>query len=377
MALTKKKIYPNKMEKIFLLVIILLLITIIAVIVRTNIGCMQRADNGVMDLSDWDFEKQGTVTLSGKWAFYWEKFVNSEDGAVPDMYAQVPGVWNSYTVVGEKLPAYGFATYRLRVEGVQIEHLAMRVPPCSTAYELYIDGELLAQNGTVTRTEEGFMPEYALESIMFSPDGDDFTITMHVSNYVYARGGAWYPAVLGTPSQIGKLDLRVARKDWFLVGSFITISLFSFWMFFLGKRSYPILLFAFLALVTTLRTTLYGTYILSCFVPFRLVVAADYISLVWMSALLALFLLSLADKENPKKRTLLIVMVAGMLTAFIILTPIHVFTRFTIPFEVYTFLLALYALFWMLRSDSQSKLAISLGAAAFIVIRSRKHKNEQ
>ena len=30
---------------------------------------------GVLDLSDWDFEKDGPVELKGEWLFAWEKFV--------------------------------------------------------------------------------------------------------------------------------------------------------------------------------------------------------------------------------------------------------------------------------------------------------------
>ncbi len=366
MTFSKKRNSSKAAEIIFLLLIILLFIAIVAGIVRTNIGGAPKADNGVLDLSGWDFETRGTVMLSGRWAFYWDKLADPEDGTAPDLYAAVPDVWNNYEVGGKELPAYGYATYILRVEGVQSEQLAIRVPPCSTAYELYIDGKLLARNGTVTRTAEGFVPEYEPESITFSPMGNSFTLTMVVSNYVYARGGVWYPAVLGTPTQIEKLDRHITQEDWFLIGSFITISLFCFCIFFLAKKDPPILLFAALALVTALRTTLYGSYILSSLEPFRLVVITDYLTLVWLSALIALFLLSLADKEKLKKRAPVIVAGAGLLTAFIILTPIHVFTQFTIPIEVYAFSLALYALFRMLKSGSRSKSAISLGAAVFI-----------
>jgi len=366
MTFIKKRNSSKIAEIIFLLLIVLLFIAIISSIVRTNAGGVPKADNGVLDLSDWSFETQGTVMLNGKWAFYWDKLVAPEDGTAPDLYAAVPDVWNNYEVNGKKLPAYGYATYILRAEGVKDQQLAIRIPPCSTAYELYIDGKLLARNGTVTRTAEGFVPEYEPESITFSPEGNSFTLTMVVSNYVYARGGAWYTAVLGTPSQIEKLDSRIVQEDWFLIGSFITISLFCFCIFFLAKRDPPILMFAVLALVTALRTTVYGAYILSALVPFRLVVVADYLTVIWMPALIALFLLSLSNKEKLKKLAPVIVMAAGLLSIFIAAAPINIFTRITIPLEIYAVSLALYGLFHILKSKSRSKAAIFMGAAAFI-----------
>ena len=31
-----------------------------------------KAESGVMDLSDWDFSRYGSLELSGEWMFYWE-----------------------------------------------------------------------------------------------------------------------------------------------------------------------------------------------------------------------------------------------------------------------------------------------------------------
>lgn len=366
MTSKKDRDFSGRAEIIFLLLIVLFFIAIIAAIVKANTGGAPEADDGVLDLSGWDFETHGTVMLSGGWAFYWNKTAESAEDTVPDIYAKVPDVWNNYEIDGEKLPAYGYATYTLRVEGVDGEQLAIRIPPCSTAYEFYVDGKLLAKNGTVTRTAEGFVPEYAPENVIFTPEDNSFTITMIVSNFVYARGGAWYSAVLGTPSQIEKLDRNITQKDWFLIGSFITISLFCFCVFFLAKRDPPILLFAVLALVTALRTTLYGTYILSSIAPFKLVVITDYLTVIWMPALIALFLLSLANKEKVKKLAPLIVIVAGLLSVFIALAPINIFTRITAFIEIYAVFFSAYGLFHILKSNSRSKAAVSLGVAAII-----------
>ena len=38
-----------------------------------------KAKKGVMDLSHWDFEKQGNIHLDGQWEFYWNRLLTSED----------------------------------------------------------------------------------------------------------------------------------------------------------------------------------------------------------------------------------------------------------------------------------------------------------
>jgi len=34
-----------------------------------------KAIKGVLDLTQWDFEKDGTINLDGEWEFYWEEFM--------------------------------------------------------------------------------------------------------------------------------------------------------------------------------------------------------------------------------------------------------------------------------------------------------------
>ena len=352
-----------------LLLLALILIGFAAIIIRTvssNFG-VPKAVEGVLDLSDWHFDKSGTVMLGGKWAFYWDRLGAPEPGVSPDLYAKVPAVWNSYTLNGEKLPGFGCATYSLRVEVAGEEPLAIRMPPCSTAYALYVDGTLLAKNGTVSRTAEGFNPAYEPESVTFTPKSDSFTLTLLVSNFVYARGGVWYPPVLGTPEQIASIDRYIEWQSWFLIGSFNAIALFCFCFCVFARAKRPLLLFAFLALDVALRTSIYGSYALSTVLPFRLVVIADYLTLIWILSLIALFLLNLADFHHYRKIRPVILTIATLLSIFIAATPIHVFTQTTLYLELYMVALSIYVFCRLLTSRVRSKTAIALGAAAFIL----------
>ena len=47
-------------------------------------GAHARAPNavgGVLDLSGWNFEKDGTVPLDGEWDFYWSKLLSTQEAA--------------------------------------------------------------------------------------------------------------------------------------------------------------------------------------------------------------------------------------------------------------------------------------------------------
>ena len=38
-----------------------------------------KAINGVLDLRDWDFDKDGPVKLDGEWEFYWKQLLFPKD----------------------------------------------------------------------------------------------------------------------------------------------------------------------------------------------------------------------------------------------------------------------------------------------------------
>ena len=64
---------------------------------HVNGSAPPRAVDGVIDLSDWDFETDGPLVLDGEWAFYWDELLSLEeieagDGAAPTMLAGAIGL---------------------------------------------------------------------------------------------------------------------------------------------------------------------------------------------------------------------------------------------------------------------------------------------
>lgn len=74
------------------------------------------ANQGYLDLSDWDFEKNGNVKLDGEWEFYWDELLVPSDftklnPSTPDGYIKVPSEWDN-SIGDAKLSDKGAATYR-------------------------------------------------------------------------------------------------------------------------------------------------------------------------------------------------------------------------------------------------------------------------
>ena len=75
-------------------------------------------EDGFLDISSWNFEKDGPVDLNGQWEFYWGKLLEPKDfestDSVTAEYINVPGGWARQA--GKSYPEIGYATYRLRIK---------------------------------------------------------------------------------------------------------------------------------------------------------------------------------------------------------------------------------------------------------------------
>lgn len=78
--------------------------------------------HGRLDLQSWNLHRDRPLSLSGKWDYYWERFLNYQEvvngSPEPDARVDVPEVWNSYKLRGKNLPGFGYATYLLKVVNV-------------------------------------------------------------------------------------------------------------------------------------------------------------------------------------------------------------------------------------------------------------------
>jgi len=86
---------------------------------------------GFLDLSTWDFKKNGIFYLTGDWEFYWHYLFEPEDFETnklvdPD-YINVPFSWTKKNNSNRSYPEFGYGTYRLRII----------VPDDSAAYKFH------------------------------------------------------------------------------------------------------------------------------------------------------------------------------------------------------------------------------------------------
>ena len=332
-------------------------------------GCSEDASSnspevhkGLLNLQQRDIDS-GNITLNGEWEFYWQKLLSYDDlcknNTKPDLYAEVPRVWNTYQVNGQSLPSFGAATYRLRVKNTTAgQELAIRMPTVSTAYNLYINDRLIASNGKVGIDKQHFLPEYRPVMTEFIPPSRDFDIILQVANFSYARGGVWYPIFMGSVPKIVEYDKTIGYKDLFFVGTFLIMALYYLCIFLMRKEDRVSLYFVLMCLIAIGRTVIYGDYIINRILPwagYHLMVTIDYVTLVWFPVVFVLLIEELFPEQVSQKLKRVFIVYAALMSLFIILFPIYIYTSLTYPIEGVMLAIVAYAVICSVRAFQENK----------------------
>lgn len=349
--------------------IALLCILIAITIVITNLGNRYSFLNidkkGVMA-----FDKTGTVNLNGKWEFYWKKLYTYEDlkngNKKPDIYAEVPGVWNNYKINGHNLSGYGYATYRLKVKvSGSRKMMAVRIRNMSAAYKLYIDNKLIASNGKVGTNAKATIPQYRTVTANFTPQKSEFNIIVQVSNYSYARGGMWYPVKLGTSYGISSQNETLVMKDIFLIGALIALAIYYINFFLLRPKERINLLFVLICVIAAARLFNYGEFNIF---SYEKTVFLEY----FFDCLLPLLFLLIVNQMLPhnisQKKVKGLKIITMIEIVIFIVFPVHIYTSFVYLFEVIYSMCVLVALVISIRAFKMKKRNSVIITAACILI---------
>ncbi|MFY9175522.1 MAG: diguanylate cyclase [Peptococcia bacterium] len=242
----------TKAPRILLLSLLLLGLLISSSVYAGNIK-QPLAVQGVLDLTNWNFEEQGVVRLNGDWEFYWQEYRHSfpsSDSRITPSLIKIPSTWLNEYYQGKKLPSEGYATYRLTIildpEDNNIK--AIKLPPIYTAYKMYVNGQLVASRGNIGVSTPEVQPNGAPQLAFFSPLNGKLDIVIQVANFHHARGGIRNELTLGSPSQIVRLQNNLHNTQVILLGALIISGLYFLVHFFFRREDRFALYFALFCL---------------------------------------------------------------------------------------------------------------------------------
>ncbi|HMW06469.1 MAG TPA: adenylate/guanylate cyclase domain-containing protein [Leptospiraceae bacterium] len=332
------------------------------------------AEKGVLDLSNWSCDENGSVRLDGEWEFYWGKYLEPNDfqsASLEKDYITVPHRWNQHKIGNDYLPADGYATYRLTIilpESNKVK--AFRLSIQNTAYKLWIENDLIVETGKFGMTKESMIPKYLPRTVEYYTDKRQITIILNVSNFHNRFGGIRTSIEFGSSENIKASRERSIALDLFVSGSLFIIGLYYIGIYLLRRKESSALFFAVYALMYSLKSLLEGERFLVHLYPdfpWELDLKISYLVTFSAPAIFGSFLYSLFNAEFQKIVIRIIQFISFILVLIVLFTNARFYSILAIPHQIYLILVGLYASYIFIKAIKHSRAGAKILFIGFIV----------
>lgn len=325
------------------------------------VGCNQpsqnneppKAFNGSLALQDWDFEQDGPVSLSGGWAFYWrELLAPSQIETISNfIYVPVPDNWTSYEVNGQTLPPEGYGTYRLVVRlPDQPEMYGLYIAGEGTAYSLWVDGNLVAQNGQVGINAQEMIPQSKPLVAFVQPKGDKTEFVIQISNWQHRKAGFRNEIQIGLPEQIHDYQRNEMSREAALMGIYLIMALYHLFIYGFRPSNKSPLYFSLFGLVYFVRTGLLNQKLLVLLVPamsWETALRIEYLTFYLVAPIYGLFIQSLYPKDVPRWAMRIVIGFAAAFIGYMLLIDTLSLSYSTTAYQVILLIETAYFIFFI------------------------------
>ncbi len=218
-----------------------------------------------------DFDENNNANLEGLWNYYPDHLIfdlKNNNKSLPPSHSEVQLPSSFYTISGHK---DGFASFQQKFilpENAIKKHIYIYVPYQYGAYELYVDGRMIAQVGEVgDHLQHKTM--LAPKVTSFFSQNKEIEITLQASSFKHIRGGLENPVYIGFSHPIlhkfyrQVIPLSLMSGILLMTGSFML--LFALYRRPSGYLKNPILFLSLFILCLSLRSFFAVPFLYSLF----------------------------------------------------------------------------------------------------------------
>ncbi|MDF2936042.1 MAG: integral rane sensor signal transduction histidine kinase [Paenibacillaceae bacterium] len=296
------------------------------------------AQNGIMDLTGWDFAQKGTLLLADGWELYRDRLLQPEDFAgsapKPDAYVRLPHMW------GNREAEEGLATYRLQIilEPSQTNaKKALRIRDIHSAYRVYVNRLMYKESGDLG--ESPGPPEASIyPSILFFPVNEGSNeIIVQVSNSTYQRGGVGSTLSFGVPVEIYKYRERGLAWKLSVMTALATLGIYHLALFRMRKNDRMSLVISITCLLMSVRIMVLNDGILTLLAPSMATMwsKVEYFTLYAGIPFLLATIQLLYPREMSRRVTGVMWVFSGALCLSVLVLPVKLYSCTFIPFLVF------------------------------------------
>lgn len=308
------------------------------------------------------FAGTGKVELRGQWDLVMGEFLSHDEvlKRKNKINADVPGTWNELVWNNNTIGSFGYGTYwtTIALNQNSSNSLAIEVSEVSLAYQLYIDDQLVGQQGTPGKNRAEELPKIDYEIFDFDRAGrDSITVIFHVSNFSHESGGLWYAPTMDFEAPLRQnLDFNKAIK-LLILGSIIISGIFQLYVFLRRRKEKFALYFFMICVSLVLLTISRGDMPIMDFFPSTSWISLKkivYISIFLIVPTNALFLRELYPDYYHKKIVLGTTLFSLLLIVFTLITSPRI-SYIVIPYyHIYNLVLGVYLFISLCRAAYHS-----------------------
>src|SRR5690625_865146 len=332
-------------------------------------------NNGALDLRNESISDIGPISLDGEWRFFWNEFLSSEDMAKDSgQIVEVPNHWNTYSFDEQPIDQYGYATYSttLLLNEADVDQIfSLYVHGIASAYDLWVDRELVASVGKPATNYRDMIPGNLPQTVSFKPQTNEVEVIIHVSNFNQRKAGLWESISFGTDDQIREKRESSVVLQVFLVGCMFMIGCYHFAMYLQRHKHKSALYLAITCFSVAVRTLfLRNNLFIQLFPKVNWEIATTIEYLVALIALI-FFLLFLREGLSvtiPQKINRLFVVLLISYSVFVLVTPPHIFTNTFTIFQTLVMVIVMTVIIFSIRNAIRRKEGAMLDLLALVIL---------
>ena len=206
------------------------------------------AVKGVLDLREWNFERDGPAQLRGEWEFWWDTIISPQalqENEIPAgrRFVSVPGAWQRIRS-DMKYPPHGLGTYRLRLKNVDVSSdiLAAVVHQSVSAYTLHINGKPIIIEGVIGNDYANHIPVVNHGIGSLAADSPDIELVLHMGSPPHPCLGLGFVEI-GLPWELYHARKACAVLISLIIGCIVIMAIYHGIAFFLQRQDTATLYF--------------------------------------------------------------------------------------------------------------------------------------
>lgn len=343
---------------------------------------LSSAQKGMLDLSDWNTDKQSLASLNGEWAFVWNELVTGDAATLGKIkstnnFLNLPSTWNQMNYDGYELPGQGKATLMLALTlPKNSQDFVMKVPVLTNQFQLYINGVLRVETQDFNSPFTSVGESERIRYLSFSKDEFDDTkpiiIMFHLINNRHRDGGMWETLSIASDKNknaLSSFSIILELGISFLLGC---ISLLMFVRAFKDKQ----VSFLYLAIFAALMAVRGGTVNERLFFTFfgiqqwQTQQTIEYLIVYATVPFFALYLGHRFPRYFPSILHKTTMTICGSLMLLVVLTPAKVFS-YSAP--IFHLVVLIYIFLWLgamsenIRKKEAGSVLLFIGGLIFII----------